>query len=138
LALGGSYYQVDGLFSISTKGTTSYSGDIGGPGTVRFNGPGTLALDGNLSLSGALLVPAGHLVFNGSVGAPTTIVELTTSNGRMTLGGAAGTIALAITATDTTTLAAGQYVYDMEMVSSGGEVTRLLEGRATISAEVTR
>ena len=80
----------------------------------------------------------GRMQVRSTVGAPTTIVELTTSNGRMTLGGAAGAIALAITATDTTTLAAGQYVYDMEMVSSGGEVTRLLEGRATISAEVTR
>ena len=80
----------------------------------------------------------GRMQVRAATGSPTTIVELTTSNGRMTLGGAAGTIALAITASDTAALAPGQYVYDMEMVSSGGEVTRLLEGRATVSAEVTR
>lgn len=80
----------------------------------------------------------GRMQVRAAVGSPTTIVELTTSNGRMTLGGAAGTITLAITASDTAALAPGQYVYDMEMVSSGGEVTRLLEGRATVSAEVTR
>ena len=80
----------------------------------------------------------GRMHVRSTVGAPATIVELTTSNGRMTLGGAAGTIALVLTATETAALPAGQYVYDMEMVSSGGEVTRLLEGRATVSAEVTR
>lgn len=90
LTLGGNYYQVDGLFAISTKGTTSYSGDIGGPGTVRFNGPGTLALDGNLTLSGALQVPAGHLAFNGSVNAPTTI-----SGGILSGNGIFGNLTLA-------------------------------------------
>lgn len=88
----------------------------------------------NVNLTGY----TGRMQIRAAVGSPTTIVELTTSNGRMTLGGSAGTIALAITATDTTPLAPGQYVYDMEMVSSGGQVTRLLEGRATVSAEVTR
>jgi hypothetical protein len=80
----------------------------------------------------------GRMQVRSTIGAPTVVVELTTSNGRMTLGGALGTIALAITPSDTAALAPGQYVYDMEMVSSGGEVTRLLEGRATVSAEVTR
>ena len=80
----------------------------------------------------------GRMQVRSNTSAPTVVLEVTTSNGRMTLGGALGTIALAITASDTAALAPGQYVYDMEMVSPGGEVTRLLEGRATISAEVTR
>jgi hypothetical protein len=119
LALGGSYYQVDGLFAISTKGNTSYSGDIGGPGTVRFNGPGTLALDGNLSLSGALLVPAGHLAFNGSVNAPTTI-----SGGTLSGNGTFGNL----------TLATGQ----AQPGNSPGRITttNYVQGNGTLTVEI--
>lgn len=80
----------------------------------------------------------GRMQVRTNTASPTVALEVSTSNGRMTLGGSAGTIAITVTATDTTALMPGQYVYDMEMVSAGGEVTRLLEGRATISAEVTR
>ena len=68
----------------------------------------------------------------------TTVVELTTANGRITLGGAAGTITLTISATDTASLTAGRGVYDLELVSGSGIVTRLLQGVATISRNVTR
>lgn len=79
----------------------------------------------------------GRMQIRQAVGSPAAVIELTTSNGRMTLGGAAGTVAIAITAADTADLAAGQFVYDLELIN-GATVTRLLEGRATISAEVTR
>jgi len=64
-------------------------------------------------------------------------LELTTANSRISLTNA-GVITLSLTATETAALAAGRYVYDLEMVSSGGLVTRLLEGVATVSPEVTR
>jgi hypothetical protein len=32
----------------------------------------------------------------------------------------------------------GEYVYDLELQTSGGIVTRLLQGELNISAEVTR
>ena len=67
----------------------------------------------------------------------TTIVSLTTGSG-ITLGGAAGTITLDLSATATAALPSGVYLYDLELVSGGGQVTRLLEGKFTISAEVTR
>ena len=67
-----------------------------------------------------------------------TVVELTTANGRIALGGAAGTIALTIAAADTAALTAGRGVYDLELVSGGGIVTRLLPGVCTISRNVTR
>ena len=67
-----------------------------------------------------------------------TVVELTTANGRIALGGAAGTISLTISATDTAALTAGRGVYDLELVSGSGIVTRLLQGVATISRNVTR
>jgi hypothetical protein len=68
----------------------------------------------------------------------TVITELTTENSRITLGGTAGTVDLLITAANTASLTAGQYVYDLELVSGGGVVTRLLEGNFKVTAEVTR
>lgn len=68
----------------------------------------------------------------------TVIIELTTENSRITLGGAAGTVDLLIPAANTASLTAGQYVYDLELVSGGGVVTRLLEGNFKVTAEVTR
>ena len=67
-----------------------------------------------------------------------TLVELTTANSRITLGGSAGTITLTISATDTAALTAGRGVYDLELVSGSGIVTQLLQGVATISRNVTR
>jgi hypothetical protein len=72
-----------------------------------------------------------------SYSAATASLELTTVNGRISLTNA-GVITLSLTATETAALAAGRYVYDLEMVSSGGQVTRLLEGVVTVSPEVTR
>ena len=66
------------------------------------------------------------------------ILELTTANTRIVLGGAAGTIELTVAANVTTALTPGLYVYDLELVSGGGEVTRLIEGNFNVKAEVTR
>jgi tRNA threonylcarbamoyladenosine modification (KEOPS) complex Pcc1 subunit len=67
-----------------------------------------------------------------------TIVQLTTANSRISLGGAAGTVNLTIAATDTANLTPGLYVYDLELVSSANVVTRLIEGNFNVRAEVTR
>lgn len=67
----------------------------------------------------------------------TTILSLTQGAG-LTLGGVAGTIIIALTATQTAALVAGNYVYDLELASSGGVVTRLVQGTLAVSAEVTR
>lgn len=55
----------------------------------------------------------------------------------ITLGGAQGTVTLAIPATITAGLAAGKYVFDLELVS-GSTVTTLLAGPVEVAAEVTR
>lgn len=68
----------------------------------------------------------------------TVVLELTTGNGRITLGGAAGTVDLLVSAANTASLTSGLYVYDLELVSGGGEVTRLIEGNFNVRAEVTR
>jgi|TARA_R100000030_G_C3209978_1_gene113092 hypothetical protein len=49
-----------------------------------------------------------------------------------------GKINLSATATQTAAIEEGIYVYDLEIESSGGEVTRLMEGQVTVTPEVTR
>lgn len=70
------------------------------------------------------------------------LVHLATGSG-ITLGGTAGTIALAMTAAQTAALGSAlayrdtTLVYDLEL-DGGSQVTRLVEGMVTVSAEVTR
>ena len=65
------------------------------------------------------------------------IIELTTANGRITLGGTAGTVTLTIAASDTASLSPVEGVYDLELVS-GDTVEKLIAGTFTIQREVTR
>ena len=71
-----------------------------------------------------------------SYSSTTAVVSLTTSNGGLTLGGAAGTIEVFISAVATSAIPAGNYVYDLEL-TTGTTVTRLLEGQFYVSPEVT-
>ncbi len=73
-----------------------------------------------------------------SLESTTTLEELTTENGGITLGGTAGTVALLISATDTAALDFSTAVYDLELISGAGIVTRLLYGDITLAEEVTR
>lgn len=66
-----------------------------------------------------------------------TLIALTTENSRIALGGTAGTITLNVSATDTAALTMDG-VYDLELVSAAGVVTRLLQGSVTLSKEVTK
>jgi len=65
----------------------------------------------------------------------TVTLELTTANGRLTLGGAAGTIDMLVLASAMTMT--GEFVYDLELVT-GTTVTRLLQGYFNVRPEVTR
>jgi len=69
---------------------------------------------------------------------PAYEIELTTEDGGITLGGVDGTINLFIGAADTSLIDIKTGAYDLELVSPGGVVTRLLEGAVTVSFEVTR
>lgn len=66
------------------------------------------------------------------------LIELTTVNGGITLGGAAGTIDLYISDTDTTAMTWESGVYDLELVAPSNDVTRLVGGTVVVSPEVTR
>jgi hypothetical protein len=70
--------------------------------------------------------------------ASATLFELTTANSGITLGGTAGTITLSMTAAATAALSEGTGFYDLELISGGGVVTRLLQGNLIISREITR
>lgn len=63
--------------------------------------------------------------------------SLTTEDGGLTLGGAAGTIALSISATDTAAFEWTTGKYDLELVAPSGFVTSLLAGSVVVTAEVT-
>ena len=65
------------------------------------------------------------------------ILNMTTENGMITLGGENGTISLNISAADTTKIQAGKYIYDLELVQ-GSLVLRFLRGDVTVSPNVTR
>jgi hypothetical protein len=74
-----------------------------------------------------------------SVSAPKVLAEIATSPGSgIALGGALGTIDLTISATLTGAIGEVAGVYDLELTSSGGVVTRLLEGAVEITPQVTR
>lgn len=65
------------------------------------------------------------------------LLSLTSGSG-ITLGGTAGTVLVTITSAQSSALDAGSYAYDLELTSSAGLVTRLLEGGFTVSGNVTR
>lgn len=65
------------------------------------------------------------------------LLSLTDASG-ITLGGTAGTITVAITSAQSSAVAAGAYSYDLEIISNGGTVTRLLQGSFVVVGNVTR
>lgn len=64
------------------------------------------------------------------------VFSLTTENGRITLGGSAGTVTLLISAADTAGMSPVDYKYDLELVT-GSVVFRLLEGVLSVSENIT-
>lgn len=68
----------------------------------------------------------------------TVLLSLTTANGGITLGGAAGTVTVYASDEATAALPPGYAVYDIEIETAAGAVTRLLQGAVDISPEVTR
>jgi hypothetical protein len=72
-----------------------------------------------------------------TVSSSTILLSFTTENGGLTLGDAAGTITATATAATTAGVAAGCYVYDLELIN-GATVYRLVQGQFTVDGEVTR
>lgn len=49
-----------------------------------------------------------------------------------------GQVTLSLTNANTAAMEAGRYVYDVEITSGGGTISRLAEGIATVTPQVTR
>ncbi|MGH9892810.1 MAG: hypothetical protein ACREA0_12630 [bacterium] len=110
------------LGSIDASGFSTYTSG----GILRYNQPTDLA------------GYTARMHIRATQSAATTLIELTTANSRIALDNVLKTITLTISATDTAAITWTAGVYDLEMVSAGGVVTRLLEGSVSISEEVTR
>jgi hypothetical protein len=67
-----------------------------------------------------------------------TVMDATTTNGQLVVTGATGTVTLTLTAAQSAALDFDRAVYDIEIVSPAGVVTRLVQGTVTLSREVTR
>lgn len=66
------------------------------------------------------------------------LASATTENGKIVLGGETGTIDVTIPNSETSDLSIKCGVYDLELESDSGIVTRLIQGSVTVSPEVTR
>jgi hypothetical protein len=73
-----------------------------------------------------------------SISSATVLLELTSGNGDIVLGGTEGSATLVLTATQTAALSFSTAVYQLELVSGAGVVKRLASGTITLSKEVTR
>ena len=60
------------------------------------------------------------------------------SGSAITLGGAAGTISISISNSQTSGLSPGEFYYDLVLTSGTGVKTRLVEGVFEVTASVTR
>jgi len=70
-----------------------------------------------------------------SAGSPTVILELSTTNGRISLPGS-GAIELTIASNDTETITSG--VYDLKLYAPDGKEIRFIEGKLTVTPGVTK
>lgn len=95
-------------------------------------GPGATAPA--LDLTGYL----ARLQLRSELSSVTVLLDLSSSNGRISITPLAGQLDLYISATDTAALDFDRAVYDLEIESTGGEVTRVLQGVITLNRQVTR
>jgi hypothetical protein len=72
-----------------------------------------------------------------AVTSSTSVFEFSTSNGRITVGSTDGKFTLTAVPADTASVAAGNYVYDFDIVSPAGVSTTLLSGGFQVIKQVS-
>jgi hypothetical protein len=90
--------------------------------------------------NGALINLMGYsaeMKIRSSLTDPTVLLDLTSSNGGIALGGTAGTVTLNASAATTAALAPGCAVYDLKL-TNGSDNEFLLQGTINIQQMVTR
>lgn len=81
---------------------------------------------------------SARMQIRADVDSDVVLLELTTSDGHITIDGPAGQITLQLTDVETTALDWTTGVYDLELIAPGGDVQRLLKGIVEVDPEVTR
>jgi hypothetical protein len=111
-------------FSIGTN-TTSYSDYVSGG-----------RADNGLPVD--LTNWTARMQIRASLESAAAAVDMTTANGRIVLGGTAGTVRLLLSDTVTAGISLTNGVYDLELIAPDATVRQLLYGKVTIAKEVTR
>lgn len=65
------------------------------------------------------------------------VKTLTTENGGITIDGIGGRVDILLKPSETDDLGAKEYVYDLELESEEGEVTKIVSGKLSVRAEIT-
>jgi hypothetical protein len=115
--------------TITASGSTSFAVANGATGTYISGGIATVPMN----LTGY----TARLQVRSLPSDPDAVLTLTTENGGITITALTGFVAVTATATQTTAIDEGTYVYDIELVN-GSIVTRLAQGQVVVSPEVTR
>jgi len=68
-----------------------------------------------------------------STASTTTLLNLTSATKN-----SSGEVSVTVSATTMNGVPAGRWVYDIELTSAGGQVTRILEGRFIVTPQVTQ
>jgi tRNA threonylcarbamoyladenosine modification (KEOPS) complex Pcc1 subunit len=79
-----------------------------------------------------------RMQFRQNVSSSSILLSATTENSKIVITGAEGKVTINLSASDTAALTFSTAVYDLELISSASEVTRLVGGTVTLSLEVTR
>lgn len=66
----------------------------------------------------------------------TLVLNPTSQNGEIVINGPAGNIQISVSAADTAEVESGIYVYEVDVTSGDGTVTRLLEGQFVVDGQV--
>lgn len=65
------------------------------------------------------------------------VKTLTTENGGIAIDGTAGRVDILLKPSETDDLGAKEYVYDLELESEEGDVTKIVSGKLSVRAEIT-
>ena len=91
-----------------------------------------------LNLTDADDVPLDLTSYSGTSQIRKHYTSSTSTSFTLEIGGNTGIITLSLTANVTSNLAAGRYMYDVEIADSTNNITRVVEGIVTVTPNITR